>query len=158
MAANFGCIRNAAGYNDWHQILIIGVHEKCPSYCKQTTEWSPGRTWYAGGGSFLLLPGWHAFCWWRLWNNGHCSCENSLEEVQGATTSSHIRPSLLQDPWPCIQLLGVERHASETWPLTKTNLQQNDRAMIRQICSIKPDDVAMVRSSELLALSLRTST
>ena len=45
-------------------------------------------------------------------------------------------------------------HASETWPLTKTNLQRlqrNDRAMIRQICSIKPEDVASVRSSELLA-------
>ena len=45
-------------------------------------------------------------------------------------------------------------HASETRPLTKTNLQRlqrNDRAMIRQICSIKPEDVARVRSSELLA-------
>ena len=45
-------------------------------------------------------------------------------------------------------------HASETWPLTKTNLQclqRNDRAMIRQICSIKPEDVPTVRSSELLA-------
>ena len=45
-------------------------------------------------------------------------------------------------------------HASETWPLTKTiqqRLQHNDRAMIRQICSIKPEDVARVRSSELLA-------
>ena len=31
------------------------------------------------------------------------------------------------------------------------NLQRNDRAMIRQICSIKPEDVATVRSSELLA-------
>ena len=41
-------------------------------------------------------------------------------------------------------------HASETWPLTKTNLQRNDRAMIRQICSIKSEDVATVRSSELL--------
>ena len=29
-------------------------------------------------------------------------------------------------------------HASETWQLTKRNLQCNDRAMIRQICSIKP--------------------
>ena len=28
---------------------------------------------------------------------------------------------------------------------------RNDRAMIRQICSIKPEDVARVRSSELLA-------
>ena len=45
-------------------------------------------------------------------------------------------------------------HASETWPLTKTNLQRlqcNDRAMIRQSCSIKPEDVATVRSSEYLA-------
>ena len=42
-------------------------------------------------------------------------------------------------------------HASETWPLTKTNLQRNDRAMIRQICSIKPEDVATVKSSKLLA-------
>ena len=42
-------------------------------------------------------------------------------------------------------------HASKTWPLTKTNLQHYDRAMIRQICSIKPEDVAMVTSSKLLA-------
>ena len=45
-------------------------------------------------------------------------------------------------------------HASETWSLTKTNLQswqRNDRDMIRQICSIKPEDVATVRSSDLLA-------
>ena len=45
-------------------------------------------------------------------------------------------------------------HARETWPLPKTNLlrlQGNVRAMIRQICSIKPEDVATVRSSKLLA-------
>ena len=44
-------------------------------------------------------------------------------------------------------------HVYSSWPLTKTNLQRlqhNDRAMIRQICSIKPEDVARVRSSELL--------
>ena len=45
-------------------------------------------------------------------------------------------------------------YASETWPLTKTNLQRlqrNDKAMIRQICNIQPEDMATVRSSELLA-------
>ena len=45
-------------------------------------------------------------------------------------------------------------HASETWPLTKTNLQRlqrNDWAMNRQVCSIKPEDMATVRSRELLA-------
>ena len=44
-------------------------------------------------------------------------------------------------------------HASETRPLTKANVQglrPNDRAMIRQTCSIKPEDVATVRSSVLL--------
>ena len=42
-------------------------------------------------------------------------------------------------------------NASETWSLSKTNLQGNDRAMIREICSIKPENVATVRSSKLLA-------
>ena len=50
-----------------------------------------------------------------------------------------------------LEFLKTELNASETWPLTKTNLQRNERAMIRQICSIKPEDVANVRSSELLA-------
>ena len=44
-------------------------------------------------------------------------------------------------------------HASETWPLTKPNLQclqRNDRAMIRQICNIRPQDIVTTRSNELL--------
>ena len=44
-------------------------------------------------------------------------------------------------------------YASETWPLSKPNLQRlqrNDRAMVRQICSIKPQDIATTRSSKLL--------
>ena len=45
-------------------------------------------------------------------------------------------------------------HANETWPLTKPNLQrlqQNDRAMIRQICNVKSQDIVTTRSGELLA-------
>ena len=43
-------------------------------------------------------------------------------------------------------------HADETWPLTKPGPQQrNYRAMIRQICNVKPQDTATIRSSELLA-------
>ena len=44
-------------------------------------------------------------------------------------------------------------HASETWPLTKPNLQhlqRNDRAMIRQICNVKLQDVVTTRSNELI--------
>ena len=35
--------------------------------------------------------------------------------------------------------------------IDKQHLQRNDRAMIRQICSIKPEDVATIRSNKLLA-------
>ena len=44
-------------------------------------------------------------------------------------------------------------HASETWPLKKPNLQrlqQNDRAMIRQICNVRPQNIVTTRSKELL--------
>ena len=44
-------------------------------------------------------------------------------------------------------------NASETWPLTKPNLQclhWNDRAMIRQTCNVRLQDVT-TRSNELLA-------
>ena len=45
-------------------------------------------------------------------------------------------------------------HASETWLLTKPNLQclqWNDRVLIRQICNVKPQDIVTIRSTELLA-------
>ena len=44
-------------------------------------------------------------------------------------------------------------HASETWPLTKStlqHLQRNDRAMIRQVCNVRPQDIVTTRSNELL--------
>ena len=45
-------------------------------------------------------------------------------------------------------------HACEIWPLTKPNLQylqQNDRALIRQICNVRLKDVVTTRSNQLLA-------
>ena len=56
------------------------------------------------------------------------SCHLSYK-TRGHVYSSCVRSAML--------------HASETWPLTKTNLQRlqrNDRAMIGQICSIKSED------------------
>ena len=60
-------------------------------------------------------------------------------KTRGRVYSSCVRSAML--------------HASETWPLTKPNplrLQRNDRAMIRQICNIRPQDIVTTRSSELL--------
>ena len=47
------------------------------------------------------------------------------------------------------QMTSASTHFPHAFNLQR--LQRNDRAMIRQICSIKPEDVARVRSSELLA-------
>ena len=48
---------------------------------------------------------------------------------------------------------SVMLHGSETWALTKVDLQRlqrNDRAMIRQVCGIKPKETSQVRSQDLL--------
>ena len=85
-------------------------------------------------------------------------CENRLEEVQGATTSSLFPPPLFQDTWSCVQVYSscvgsIILHASETCPLTKPNLkrlQRNDSEIIRQICNVKPQNIVTIRSNELL--------
>ena len=59
-------------------------------------------------------------------------------------TRSHVYSS-------CVR--SAMLHASKTWPLTKPNLQRlqrNDRAMIRQICSVRPQDIVTTRSNDLL--------
>ena len=77
----------------------------------QTTEGSPGQTWQAWGGSFLLLPRRHALSSRWLWTFNHNTCENRLEEVQGAATSPLFMPPCFQNMWPCVQLLCVKRNA-----------------------------------------------
>ena len=60
-------------------------------------------------------------------------------KTRGCMYSSCVRSAML--------------HASETWTLTKPNLQhlqRNNRAMIRQICNVRPQDVVTTRSNELL--------
>ena len=61
-------------------------------------------------------------------------------KTRGRVYSSCVRSAML--------------HASETWPLTKPNLQhlqRNDRAMIKLICNVRPQDIVTNRSNELLA-------
>ena len=88
---------------------------------------------------------------------GHHSCENCLEEVQGATTSCHtVPPLLLYNTRGHVYSLRAECHAPCQWNLAVDQdepaaLAAKSRAMIRQICGIKPEGMATVRSSELLA-------
>ena len=105
--------------------------------------------------------------WWAISEKARClgmdcaiSPENVTSHVKAAWKKFRELLPVLTSRHLCYKNSGhvyssceqsVMLHASETWPLTKTNLQHNDRATIRHICSIKPDDVATVRSSELLA-------
>ena len=72
---------------------------------------SPGRTWQAWGGSFLLLPRRHALSSRWLCTFSHNMCENGLKVVQGSATSPLFTPPLFQNTWPCVQLLCAERNA-----------------------------------------------
>ena len=100
----------------WAQALEKGswlqmytVPGNCTPLGWQTTEGSPGRTWQAWGGVFLLLPRRHALSSRWLWTFN--TCEKCLEEVQGSATSSLFTPPLFQNTWPCVQLLCAECYA-----------------------------------------------
>ena len=135
----------------WLQMYTVPGN--CTPLGRQTTE----GTWQAGGGSFLLLPRRHALSSRWLWTFNHNTCENRLEEVQGAATSSLLTPPLFQDTWSCVQLLYAEHNAPCQWdlaidktkpPTSAVEWQGNDR----QICNVRQQDVVTTRSNELLAL------
>ena len=118
MAASTGCTRNAVGSSAWKKTLTTDVHGARELH----TSWmadhrSPGRTWQAWGGSFLLLLRRHVLSSRWLWTFNHNMCENRLEEVQGSATSSLFTPPLFQNTWPCVQLLCAERNAPCQWDL-----------------------------------------
>ena len=59
----------------------------------------------------------HALSSRWLWAFNHNTCENFLEEVQGAETSSLFPPPFFQDTWPCVQHVCAERNAPCRWNL-----------------------------------------
>ena len=103
---------------------------------RQTTEGSPSRTWQAGGGSFLLLPrrmlsaavvavNFQPQHMWKPPGRSSRSCYQFSLPATSFKTRGCVYSSCVWSPM---------LHASETWPLTKPNLQllqRNDRAMIR---------------------------
>ena len=70
MAASTGCTRNAVGSSAWKRTLTIDVHSARELHAPWMAG-SPGRTWQAWGGSFLLLPRWHALSSRWLWTFNH---------------------------------------------------------------------------------------
>ena len=100
----------------------------CMPHGRQHTEESPRWTWQAGGGSFLMLPRRHALSSWWLWTYNHNSCENHMEDIQGAATSSLSPPPLFLDMWLRVQLLCVERNAPCQWDLATDKAKPSSAA------------------------------
>ena len=157
MAASTGCTRNAVGWSAWKRTLTIDVHGVRELHAPWMADHSPGRTWQAWGGSFLLLPRRHALSSRWLWTFNHNTCENRLEEVQGSATSPLFTPPLFQNTWPCVQLLCAERNApcqrdlaidKAEPPASAAKWQGNDQTDLQ--CNVRPQDIVTTRSNELL--------
>ena len=144
-----------AGYND--QILIVCVHgaRELPSLLAadhrlSEVQLGPDKLgvvasfFYLGdmlsaGGGYELTVTTRVKTPWK-----------KFRELLPVLTSRHLSYKTCDHVYSsCMR--SVMLHVSETWPLTKTNLQHKDRTMIRQVCSIKPEDVAMVKLRQLLA-------
>ena len=111
-AASTGCTRNAVGSSAWQRILTTDVHGARELHAPRTAD-HRGE----GGGSLLLLSRRHALSSKWLWTFNHNTCENRLEKVQGAATSSLFMLPLFQDRWACVHLLCAERDAPCQWDL-----------------------------------------
>ena len=162
MAANFGCrLQRLTPNPDYRCAQCMGNAHPIDGRPQSEVQVGPdklevvaffcylGDMLSAGGGCEMAVTTCMETAWKKFWELLPVLTSRHLSyKTRGHVYSSCVRSAML--------------HASETWPLTKTNLQRlqhNDRAMIRQICRIKPEDVARVRSSELLAkLQLGTST
>ena len=75
-----------------------------------------------------------------------------FKELLPVLSSSHLSRHVAACTALCVWCVML--HASETWPLKSPHLQhlqQKDRAMIRQTCNVKLQDIVTTRSNELLA-------
>ena len=154
----------AQALDERHWLQMYTVPGNCTPLGWQTAEGSPGRTWQAWGGSFLLLPNRHALSGRWLWTFNHNTCENRLEEVQGSASSSLFTPPLFQNMWPCVQLLCAERNApcqqdlaidKAKPPASAVNWQGNDQTDLQcQAATLSPPG----SMSYLCGLALRIWT
>ena len=88
----------------WLQMYMVPGN--CTPLGWQTTEGSPGRTWQAWGGSFLLLLRRHALSSRWLWAFNHNTWKK-FKDLLPVLSSRHLS----YKTWPCVQLLCAERNA-----------------------------------------------
>ena len=157
MAASTGCTRNAVGSSTWQKTLTADVH----SARELHASWmGPQKEVQVGPHKLELVA---SFCYLGDMLSAASGCELStttrvkttwkkFKDLLPVLSSRHLSFKTRGRVYSsCVR--SAKLHASETWPLTKPNLQhlqRNDRAMIRQIYSVRPQDIVTTRSSELL--------
>ena len=145
-AASTVCTRNAVGSSAWQRILITDVHGARELHASLTGDHIGKQV------ETDKLEVEASFCYLRDMLSAAGGCELSTTTCVKTVWNKFEELLLILFPPPLFQdnvvactacVQRVMLHASETWPLTKPNfqhLQQNDRAMIRQICIVKPQD------------------
>ena len=128
VAANFGCMGDAVGCSGWHRVLIMGVRGAWEMLALLTADrgvgsrsdlvglrwWLPSAAWVA---CFLLVGavGWQSLLVW----DPPGGFRELLTVLASRRLSGGARGRVCSS---CVR--SAELHASETWPLTKTNLQR----------------------------------
>ena len=127
----------------WLQMYTVPGN--CTPFRWQTIEGSPSRTWQDGGGS--------SFCYLGNMLSAAGGCEltttarvktvwKKFKELLPILSSRHLSFKTRGHVYSSCVLRAM-LHATEIWPLTKPNLERlqwNDRAMIKQICSVRLQD------------------
>ena len=153
MAASTGCTRNAVGSSAWKRTLTIDVQGARKLHIP--LDGRPQKEVQVGPDKLEVVA---SFCYLGDMLPAAGGCELStttrvktawkkFKDLLPVLSSSHLSFKTRG------HVHSAMLHASETWPLTKPNLQrlqQNDRAMIRQICNVRPQDIVTTRSNELL--------
>ena len=153
MAASTGCTRNAVGSSTWQKTLTTDVHSARELH-------RPQKEVQVGPDKLEVVA---SFCYLGDMLSAAGGCELStttrvktawkkIKDLLPVLSSRHLSFKTCGPVYSsCVR--SAMLHASETWPLTKPNLQRlqrNDRAMIRQSCNVRPQDIVTTRSNELL--------
>ena len=156
MAASTGCTRNAVGSSAWKRTLTTDVHGARELHA----PWMADHRRKSGPDKLEVVA---SFCYLGDMLSAAGGCELStttrvktawkkFKDLLPVLSSRHLSFKTRGRVYSsCVRIAML--HASETWPLTKQNLQhlqRNDRAMIRQICNVRPQDIVTTRFNELL--------
>ena len=124
----------AQALEKWPWLQMYTVPGNCTPLGWQTTEGSPGRTWQAWGGSFLLLPRRHAVSSRWLWTLNHNMWKQPGRSSRTCYQFSLHATSLSKHVAVCTALVcGAQCSMPARLGHWQSQTSSNDKAMIRDL-------------------------